>query len=172
MTEAIIQKSCSLLWSKLNFLTSTPLYFPHKPLAEKVAALREPTRRARVLAEPIASPMFRNAYQIIMDGLGASFSPGVPDRLEPDPDNSLARQIERAGVAPQEFLYDALCDAAERKEGPDFLSIYMGNYANGSLDEIHEMVDKLFKAEASWMPQFKAPKTRRKARAKARRKKK
>jgi alpha-galactosidase len=35
-----------------------------------------------------------------------------------------------------------------------------------SLDEIHEMCDRLFKAEASWLPQFKPLKKRRKARRK------
>ena len=131
-----------LSWESFHPFLDRPSYVEvaDRPLREKVAALREPERRARVLAEPIASPMFRNAYQIIMDGLGASFSPGVANALEPDPADSLARQIERAGVPAQDFLYDTLCDAAERDEGPGFISIYMGNYANGSLEETREML--------------------------------
>ena len=131
-----------LSWESFHPFLDRPSYVEvaELPFAERALALRDPARRARILSEPIASPMFQSAYRIILDGLGAGFGPDVADPYEPDPAHSLARCIEAAGVDPQEYLYDALCDAAERKDGPGFLSLYMGNYADGDLEAVREMM--------------------------------
>ncbi len=131
-----------LSWESFHPFLDRPSYLEvaELPFEERVAALRDPARRARILAEPIASPMFQSAYRIILDGLGAGFEPDVPERYEPSPEHSLARHIEAAGVDPQAYLYDALCDAAERGAGPGFLSLYMGNYAEGDLEAVREMM--------------------------------
>jgi len=111
-----------------------------QPLAERIGALRDPQRRERILGEPVSNPMLRNARDIIMSSLGATFAPDTPNLLEPDPNDSIGRRAESRGVDPQALLYDALCDAAE--DGSGFLHVFMGNYADGSLESVREMLDR------------------------------
>jgi N-acyl-D-aspartate/D-glutamate deacylase len=109
-----------------------------QPLAERLSALRDPRRRDRILSEPVTNPMLKNARDIIMSSLGVTFAPDTECLLEPDPSHSIGRRAEALGVDPEGFLYDALCDAGERDSG--FLHVFMGNYADGSLEPVHEML--------------------------------
>jgi N-acyl-D-aspartate/D-glutamate deacylase len=131
-----------LSWETFHPFSDRPSYLEVAalPLAERVAALRAPARRARILEEPIATPMFQHAFSIIMNSLGSTFLPTTESIGEPDPRASLAQRMEQTGVAPQEAVYDALCDAAEHPAGPGFLHVFMGNYAQGNLDAVHEMI--------------------------------
>jgi N-acyl-D-amino-acid deacylase len=110
------------------------------PLAERVAALRDPARKKRILEEPRQTPMYEHAATIILSSLGSTFLPGTEELLEPDPSRSLGRAIEARGVPPLEGVYDALCDAAEQPGAPGFLNVFMGNYADGDLGAVHEML--------------------------------
>jgi N-acyl-D-aspartate/D-glutamate deacylase len=133
-----------LSWETFHPFLDRPsfLEIADRPLAERVAALRDPKRRARILAEPIASPMYQGAYEILVSSLGSAFQPGVANGFEPDPEESLAHQIREAGGDIPSFLYDALCDAAEAPGGPGFISVFMGNYADGNLEAVHEMISR------------------------------
>ncbi|MBW2498398.1 MAG: amidohydrolase family protein [Deltaproteobacteria bacterium] len=112
------------------------------PLSERVAALRDRSLRARILAEPIETPMFEHANLIIMSSLGSTFLPTTTSLAEPDPNASLAARMEASGLSEDEVVYDALCDAAEAEGGPGFLNVFMGNYADGNLDVVHEMITR------------------------------
>ena len=112
------------------------------PLAERVAKLRDPARRARILAEPVQTPMFEHAATIILSSLGSTYLPTTESLNEPDPAASLGRAIEAAGKTPLEGIYDALCEAAESPSGPGFLNVFMGNYAEGHLGAVHEMLSR------------------------------
>ena len=112
------------------------------PMAERVAALRDPARRARILEEPVQTPMFEHAATIVMSSLGSTFLPSTESLHEPDPSASLGRRIEAEGISPIEGIYDALCDAAEQPGGPGFLNVFMGNYAEGNLEAVHEMLSR------------------------------
>ena len=111
------------------------------PLEQRVAQLRDPARRARIVAEPIATPMYQHAYAIVESSLGSTFMQARNCLFEPDPSNSLLRRIEAAGVSVQEGIYDALCDASEYAGGSGFLNVFMGNYAEGSLEVVREMLE-------------------------------
>lgn len=112
------------------------------PLDERVAALRDPARRARILEEPVQTPMFEHAATIVMSSLDSTFLPSTEALHEPDPSASLGRRIEAEGISPIEGIYDALCDAAEQPGGPGFLNVFMGNYAEGNLEAVHEMLSR------------------------------
>ena len=131
-----------LSWETFHPFVDRPSYVEVAalPLAQRMAALRDPGRRERILKEPVQTPMLEHAATIVMSSLGSTFPPNTECLAEPDPANSLARRIERTGATPLEGLYDALCDAAEQPSGPGFLNVFMGNYAEGSLDAVHEML--------------------------------
>lgn len=131
-----------LSWETFHPFVDRPSYVEVAalPLDKRLAALRDPARRRRILKEPVQTPMLEHAATIIMSSLGSTFPPNTERLAEPDPANSLARRIERTGATQLEGLYDALCDAAEQSGGPGFLNVFMGNYAEGSLDAVHEML--------------------------------
>lgn len=131
-----------LSWETFHPFVDRPSYLEVAglPLAQRLTALRDPARRQRIIEEPTQTPMLKHAATIVMSSLGSTFPPNTQCLAEPDPANSLARRIEHTGATPLEGLYDALCDAAEQAEGPGFLNVFMGNYAEGSLDAVHEML--------------------------------
>lgn len=132
-----------LSWETFHPFMDRPsfLEIAELPLEQRVAQLRDPARRARIVAEPIATPMYQHAYAIVESSLGSTFMQASDCLFEPDPSSSLLRRIEAAGVSAQEGIYDALCDAAEYAGGPGFLNVFMGNYAEGSLEVVREMLD-------------------------------
>jgi N-acyl-D-amino-acid deacylase len=131
-----------LSWETFHPFVDRPsfLELADLPLAERVAALRDPSRRAQILAEPIQTPMFEHAVSIIVNSVGSTYLPGTASLHEPDPADSLGRSIEAAGATPLEGVYDALCEAAEAPGGPGFLNVFMGNYAEGHLGPVREML--------------------------------
>ncbi len=112
------------------------------PLPELVTALRDPSRRARILVEPGKTPMFEHATSIILSSLGSTYLPTTESLHEPDPALSLGRHIEASGATPLEGVYDALCEAAESPNGAGFLNVFMGNYAEGNLDAVRDMLTR------------------------------
>jgi N-acyl-D-aspartate/D-glutamate deacylase len=131
-----------LSWETFHPFSDRPSYLEiaSLPLDERLPALRDPKRRTRILAEPIATPMFKHAVGIVMSSLGSTFLPTSLSPNEPDPAASLAHRIEQSGLTPDEVVYDALCDAAEQSGGTGFLNVFMGNYAEGDLEAVREMI--------------------------------
>jgi N-acyl-D-aspartate/D-glutamate deacylase len=106
-----------------------------KPLAEKVAAMRDPAFRARLIAE---APM--KGHPFINSLAGAShkmFELGDPPNYEPDPADSIAAKAKALGVNPDELIYDAMLG----DEGRAFLYFPLANYVEGSLDNVRTMLD-------------------------------
>lgn len=133
-----------LSWDTFHPFSDRPsfLEIADLPLAQRVEQLRDPARRQRILDEPVQTPMFEHAATIIMSSLGSTFLPTTDEIHEPDPAASLGRHIETTGVTPLEGVYDALCEAAESPKGPGFLNVFMGNYADGNLDVVREMLHR------------------------------
>lgn len=103
------------------------------PVPARVAAMREPARRARILAEnpieyllPIAATIekFEGMYEI-----------GNPLDYEPVPESSIAARAAALGIAPAELAYDILVSHGSEP------ALYMpfANYASGNLDVAYEM---------------------------------
>jgi N-acyl-D-aspartate/D-glutamate deacylase len=91
-----------------------------RPLAERVAALRDPAFRARVLSEQPVLPNNRDAARMISDY--PHIYPMDPAlSYEPSADDSLAAIAARKGVSPVEVMMDAMADGVP-------LLVLFGNY--------------------------------------------
>jgi N-acyl-D-aspartate/D-glutamate deacylase len=105
-----------------------------KPLAEKVAAMRDPGFRARLIVEaPAKGHPFINSLAGAYHKMYA-----IDDEVdyEPDPATSLGARAEALGLHPDELVYDALI----ANEGRAFLFFPMHNYVEGSLDNVRTML--------------------------------
>lgn len=98
------------------------------PLAEKVARMRDPAMRARLLAEsPEAGHPF---MQAVLQNFEKTFLLGDPPDYEQDPSRSLGAQARARGIRPEELAYDLLL----QDEGRTLLYFPFLNYANDSLE--------------------------------------
>ncbi len=101
----------------------------HLPMPERAAALRDPARRARILAEP-SDPALRtrlNHYARIYK---------LTTDYEPAPESSVAAQAAAMGRDPEDLCYDWMLE----EDGKAILNRPLLNYADGNLDAIREMV--------------------------------
>jgi N-acyl-D-aspartate/D-glutamate deacylase len=124
----------------VNPFSSHPTYrtIKDKPLAERVAALRDPEFRARLLAEeaenaraPGLSPA--RAWDRIYPMGGDN-----PD-YEPTPDASIAAIAEGRGLDPYEVALDHMLDGGEGN-GRGILYLPLLNYAQNTLDPAYQML--------------------------------
>jgi N-acyl-D-aspartate/D-glutamate deacylase len=116
-----------------------------RPLPERVAALREPERRARILAEKTdklagdgsAIPPLADLLLANIDALGHRiFRLGEAPDYEPAPKTSIGAQAQREGVSVLACLYDALLE----RNGEALLYFPLYNFGAGNLDPVHEML--------------------------------
>jgi N-acyl-D-amino-acid deacylase len=121
----------------VNPLMFCPSYHPLRslPRAERLAALRAPELRRRLLDEhgakaPTGFP------GILHSGYSRMYPLADPPDYEPTPEHSVAGRAASAGVAPSELLYDLLLEDGGRR----LLYIPLMNYARGNLDDVHEMM--------------------------------
>ncbi len=104
----------------------------HLPFAERIATLRQPEFRARLLGE--AAEGGRAARRAARwDRL---FPLGDPPDYEPPPEASVAARAARAGASPEEVAYDLLM----QRDGRGILYLPVTNYAAGNLDVVREMI--------------------------------
>jgi len=102
------------------------------PHAEKVARLKQPEFKARVLQERQEDHLMRSrvtAYERI-------FPMSDPPNYEPAPEESVAAMAARAGRDPAEFCYDLLL----QNEGRTILYRPLSNYAYGDLETVKDMM--------------------------------
>ncbi len=103
------------------------------PFAARLAKLRTPEFRARLLAEETADPSQRhrlNTWEKI-------FPLNDPPDYEPGPDQSVAARAAREGRDPQDVVYDMLL----QKDGKAILYRPIINYADGTLDTVKLMME-------------------------------
>ncbi|MCK9991808.1 MAG: hypothetical protein Dbin4_00328 [Alphaproteobacteria bacterium] len=103
------------------------------PLAERVQAMRDPARRARIISE---NPDSRNMAVGLLYTLNRVYQLGDPPEYEPLPANSIQARAEAMGVNPRELAYDLLLE----DEGRALLYVPIANYAFGNLDTVREML--------------------------------
>ncbi|WP_261390662.1 amidohydrolase family protein [Caenibius sp. WL] len=104
------------------------------PLAEKVAALRDPALRARLLAE---QPVTDNPlYQMLATDVGDLYPMGDPPNYEPPAETRLGARAEREGRNPAELALDALLE----RDGRGLLMMPSSNYVDGNLDMARLMI--------------------------------
>ncbi|HEY3189595.1 MAG TPA: amidohydrolase family protein, partial [Solirubrobacteraceae bacterium] len=99
------------------------------PLERRVAELRRPEVRARVLAEPMHHDP-ANVLGLLMRDFDRMFQLGDPPNYEPPADSSLAAEARRRGVNPEALAYDLMLE----RDGRNTLYLAVTNYAQGSLE--------------------------------------
>jgi N-acyl-D-aspartate/D-glutamate deacylase len=101
------------------------------PLAEKVARLRDPALKQRLLAEKPAPALAMLVWQF-----ERLFALGDPPEYEPPKEKSIAAEAARLGITPEERVYDLLLE----RDGHALLYRPFLNYSAFSLDAVREML--------------------------------
>ncbi|HLY57882.1 MAG TPA: amidohydrolase family protein, partial [Stellaceae bacterium] len=119
----------------LNPFYSRPSYIALADLGfeERIAALRQPEVRARILAEPIDSNP-ATLLGLRVANFDEIYPLGDPPDYEPPRDTSIAAMAARQGVTPDELAYDLLLE----KGGRTLLYMATSNYASRTLDTCFE----------------------------------
>jgi N-acyl-D-aspartate/D-glutamate deacylase len=134
MKGQVIGRAIGLLFSHeltLNPFFTGPTYreLARLPFAERIAQLRQPGIRARVLADPVDRDP-ANALGRMVSDFERVYPLGDPPEYEPDPQTSIAARARRLGLSPAELAYDLLLEC----DGHRLLYSTFANYAAGSLD--------------------------------------
>ena len=118
----------------------------HLPLAQRAAALREPARKARILAEQsdrlagdgTAIPPLVDLLLARIDQISGRMFP-LDDRLDYEPDvmQSFLVRAKQRGIRPLEALYDWLAAG----DGGNLIYFPIFNYNDGSLATLRGMLD-------------------------------
>jgi N-acyl-D-aspartate/D-glutamate deacylase len=104
----------------------------HLPFPERLAQLRQPEFRARILAEAFEGS--RRAKRV--ERWDRMFPLGDPPDYEPTAESSIAARAAREGRSPEEVVYDLLTEG----DGKGILYLPVTNYAGGNLDVVREMI--------------------------------
>lgn len=103
------------------------------PLDERVARLRDPDVRARILSE---EPAIGGLFGFIASAFHKMFKLGDPPDYEQPAENSVAALAARRGVPPEEVVYDLLLE----DDGRALIYFPLFNYAGYTLDAAREMM--------------------------------
>jgi N-acyl-D-aspartate/D-glutamate deacylase len=104
------------------------------PLAERVAEMRKPEVRERILSDKPASD--GHPLMFAVQAFDWIFPLGDPPDYEPDPSNSIGARAKARGVSPLEEAYDRLLD----DDGHSMLLVTLANFRDASLDTVAELV--------------------------------
>jgi N-acyl-D-aspartate/D-glutamate deacylase len=104
----------------------------HLPFPERLALLRQPEFRARILAEQFEGS--RRAGRV--ERWDRMYLLGDPPDYEPKAESSIAARAARQGRSPEEVAYDLLLE----RDGKGILYLPVTNYAGGNLDVVREMI--------------------------------
>lgn len=107
----------------------------HLPLAERVAEMRKPEVRARILAD---KPGQGHPILYVAQMWDWIFPLGDTPDYEPDPSTSIGARARARGVDPMEEAYDRLLD----DEGKAMLLVATSNLQNNSLDTVGELLHR------------------------------
>lgn len=124
-----------------NPFSHTPSYqtIAQLPLAERVARMREPDLRARMISEHSldhGNPLGGITYIAFQQ----MFRMNETVDYEPPREASLLAEAERLGVDPVGYVYDVLLE----DDGHMLLYIPILNFTTGDLREVHEMMEHDF----------------------------
>jgi N-acyl-D-amino-acid deacylase len=103
------------------------------PLPERVAKLRDPELRAKILAETPASD---DPMSTVLTGAHRIFPLSDPPNYEPGPEESIEGIAKLQGRTEDEVLYDLLLE----KDGKALFLFHLLNYSNGNADHMLEML--------------------------------
>jgi N-acyl-D-aspartate/D-glutamate deacylase len=104
------------------------------PLAERVAQMRKPEVRERILNDSPAGD--GHPLMFAVQAWDYIFPLGDPPNYEPDPSDSIAARAAARGVSPLEEAYDRLLD----DDGHAMLLVTLANFRDGSLDTVADLI--------------------------------
>jgi N-acyl-D-aspartate/D-glutamate deacylase len=107
----------------------------HLPLAERVAEMRKPEVRARILAD---KPGVGHPILYVAQAWDWIFPMGDQPNYEPDPSTSIGARARARGVNPMDEAYDRLLD----DDGHAMLLVATSNLENNSLDTVGELLHR------------------------------
>lgn len=107
----------------------------HLPLPERVAEMRKPQVRARILAD---KPGHGHPILYVAQMWDWIFPLGDNPNYEPDPVDSIGARARAKGVDPMEEAYDRLLD----DDGRAMLLVATSNLENNSLDTVGELLHR------------------------------
>jgi len=106
----------------------------HLPLAEKVARLRDPAFRAKLLSE---KPETTNPlYMTLASDVDDLYPMGDPPNYEPDAADRLGVRAAREGVTAGALALDTMLE----NEGRGVLMMPSSNYVRGNLEAVRRMI--------------------------------
>ncbi len=122
----------------LNPFTFYPSFYDlsKKSLEEKVATMRDPKFKKKLLSEQpvsIGNPLVEEITQ----SFNKMFRLGEPANYEPDPNSSFKAIAKKQNISPQEVAYDCLLE----KEGKALIYHPLFNYLPGNLDFVEKMLN-------------------------------
>lgn len=102
------------------------------PFEAKIAELRQPERRAKILSEETDNDSLRHRIR----HWDRMFPMSDPPNYEPSPEDSIAARAMRMGRDPASLAYDMLLE----NNGRTLLYRPLSNYTYGNLDTVHDML--------------------------------
>jgi N-acyl-D-amino-acid deacylase len=106
------------------------------PLVDRVAKMRQPEVRARILAEE-PDPNFPNSIvRFLVARSVGSYVFGNDCNYEPGPELNVAVVAAKRGVPVLEAIYDILLE----DDGKSILFLPLNNYSGGNLDGVYNMI--------------------------------
>jgi N-acyl-D-amino-acid deacylase len=124
------------LESSLHPFITHPTYrsLAHLPIDERVAKLRDPEIRARILSE---QPGVKDKATLMFVTNFAKYFPlGNPPDYEPVRESSIEARAEKLGISAAELTYDMMLE----RNGRELLYMPLGNYAEYNHDALREML--------------------------------
>jgi N-acyl-D-amino-acid deacylase len=106
----------------------------HLPLAERVAEMRKPEVRERILADSPGGG--GHPLMFATQAWDWMFPLGDPPNYEPSMSDSIGARARARGVSPLEEAYDRVLD----DDGHAMLLITLANFRDGSLDTVSELL--------------------------------
>ncbi|MBK5286967.1 MAG: amidohydrolase family protein [Acidimicrobiia bacterium] len=112
------------------------------PLAERVAAFRDPERKRRILEEHAAmvATLPDGMFRSIVSGWDVMFALTDPVDYELDAADSIGAHARAAGSDPASVVYDMLLEC----DGHQLIYLPLFNFAHGNYDDLHEMITTPF----------------------------
>jgi N-acyl-D-amino-acid deacylase len=119
-----------------NPFSLCPSYLPlvALPLAERVAALRDPGLKARLLREQPADP--RNPMYLLMRDFANVYPMAAEPNYEPDRGSSIAAMAQQRGIEASELAYELLL----QDQGHTLLFVPFANFWEHNLDAAMAMM--------------------------------
>ncbi|WP_176593358.1 amidohydrolase family protein [Sphingobium sp. EM0848] len=121
----------------LNPLSTKPSYkaIARLPLAERIAIMRDPAFKAKLLAEDVEPDPVPLANRLI-GAVDRMFALGADPDYAPPREMQIGARAEARGVSPLSLAYDLLLE----QDGHAILCLPSANFVSGTLKEVREMM--------------------------------